>query len=193
MNKTLLPLLVLSLALAGCAGTAERRQKSIEANISVEDADNATISPAPLYTDDSSGEKIKMGAIWSSLAPQSVSLILAFDADSIDVNASRATPDFTGLNIMFGNKKYIYATSYPTEIDIRTYRTASSDVGAANRNIVVVPYTVFKKMMASKDCRLKISSRTGDRNVRFSVERFPDNSVTAIFFLRIFMNNIGDI
>lgn len=191
MIRSPLLLMIFSCVLAGCAGTASYYSKTARTGVSIEEADKSLVSPALLYTVEASEEKIRMGAIWSSLMPENVSLVLAFESDSDD--AALSTQSFNGMDITFDGRKYSYVTRYPTEIDIRSYAATSGHVTAANRNIVVVPYAVFKKMMAAKDCRLRISTGSGDKNVQFSVERFPDDSVTAIFFLRLFMNNIGDL
>lgn len=186
MLRNLLLVFFIVLATANCCGIKDKQPKSAE------DADKASISPSPLLSENAVDEKIRMGAVWSSLRPKTVSLILVFDSRSPALNGTNDQDSyergFAAVDIAVDGMKYSYPVGYPTDIDIISYPAGSSPLLPTRRNILAIPFSLLEKMMNAKDCRLKIYTYSGHVDILFSTEKFPDDNVTAIVFFKRFLD-----
>jgi hypothetical protein len=118
--------------------------------------DNATVievSPNSLYDPGSAwGTPLQLGARWSSAAPNSVALILAYNS-----NVSGGMPAYlglTGLDINIDGSISSYAAAQPTDLSSSSYNTVSHTIYTSSKNAVVIPYSVLQRMVTAKNCRL---------------------------------------
>lgn len=157
--------------------------------------DNATVievSPNSLYDSGSAwGTPLQLGARWSSAAPNSVALILAYNS-----NVSSGAPAYlglTGLDINIDGAISSYSAGQSTDLTSSAYNTVSHTIYTSSKNAVAIPYSVLQRMVAAKDCRLRIHTSKGYQDVNFSTEHIPGGKATAIVSIKEFMAKVAAV
>ena len=157
--------------------------------------DNATVievSPNSLYDPGSAwGTPLQLGARWSSAAPDSVALILAYNS-----NVSSGAPAYLGLGdlgINIDGTISSYSAGQPTDLSSSGYNTVSHTIYTSSKNAVVIPYSVLQRMVAAKDCRLRIHTSKGYQDINFSTEHIPGGKATAIVTIKEFMAKVAAV
>jgi len=157
--------------------------------------DNATVievSPNSLYDPGSAwGTPLQLGARWSSAAPNSVALILAYNS-----NVSSGTPAYlslTGLDINIDGAISSYSAGQSTDLSSSAYNNVSNTIYTSSKNAVVIPYSVLQSMVAAKDCRLRIHTSKGYQDILFSTEHIPGGKETAIVSIKEFMTKVAPV
>lgn len=187
--------LIICLSLTGCADMADTASRM--ANIGVVEQEKSTfdgasiikMSPANLYREGAMmGVPFKLGARWNSKAPDQVALILSYQSD-VSVGSS-AYVGFSGLSVNIDGKISSYRVNAPTSLDNSGYNTVSRTIYTESANAVVIPLVELKRMLAARDCRLRIETNKGYQDAQFSIERIPGGQATAIIPLREFMGRI---
>ena len=155
--------------------------------------DNATVievSPNSLYDPGSAwGTPLQLGARWSSAAPNSVALILAYNS-----NVSGGMPAYlglTGLDINIDGSISSYAAAQPTDLSSSSYNTVSHTIYTSSKNAVVIPYSVLQRMVTAKNCRLRLHTSKGYQDADFSTEHIPGGKATAKVSIKEFMGKVA--
>lgn len=194
MTKKLLLVVAAVLAISGCA-TMDKMAGMGVVTQKTSTFDNATVievSPNSLYDKGSAwGTPLQLGARWSSAAPNSVALILAFNS-----NVSSAGPAYLGLSDLEVNIDGVissYSAGQPTDLSSSGYNTVSHTIYTSSKNAVVIPYSVLQRMVAAKDCRLRIHTSKGYQDINFSTEHIPGGKATAIVTIKEFMVKVAAV
>lgn len=157
--------------------------------------DNSTVievSPNSLYDPASKwGTPLQLGARWSSASPDSVALLLAYDSDV--ANANPAYLNLTGLDINIDGAMSSYQAAQPTNLSSGAYNTVSRTIYTSSENAVVVPYSVLQRMVAAKNCRIRIHTGSGNQDADFSADHIPGGKATAITSIRTFMAKVAAV
>lgn len=185
---------VLGTTTAGCAGVADGMSALAGLGVVSEEKatfDGATIvkaSPAFLYSGDAwAGVPVQLGARWNDKSPQWVELVLAYRSD---VARGTAYLSFQGLGINVDGQISHHDVVGPTMHDSSSYNTVSRTIYTQSTNSVPIPLSLFRKMLAAKDCRLRISTSRGYVDSQFSAERIPGGQPTALLSLREFLARV---
>jgi hypothetical protein len=157
--------------------------------------DNATIitaSPTFLYAGGSWGSNnVKLGARWSSASPDSVALVLAYD--STVSGAGGAYMSLTGIDINVDGEISSHAAAGSTKLDSSSYNTVTKTIYTSSENVVVIPYALLERMVADKDCRIRIHTSKGYEDAQFSLERIPGGQGTAILAIKKLMAKVAAV
>lgn len=197
MKKMLLASAIASsLLVQGCAGMADAMNKAAgvgQISQEVSTFDNATIinlSPAHLYGGDGMmGNGFKLGARWNSNIPDSAVLVLS---QSSSVSAgSGAYTNFSGISINIDGDQKRFNVSGPTDHTSSSYNTVSKTIYTQSTASVIVPLALVEKMVAAKDCRIRIHSGNGYEDSLFHVERIPGGQATAIIAFREYLAKVN--
>ena len=155
--------------------------------------DNATVievSPNSLYDPGSAwGTPLQLGARWSSAAPDSVALVLSYNS-----NVSSGASAYLGLSdldINIDGAISSYSAGQSTDLSSSGYNTVSHTIYTSSKNAVVIPYSVLQRMVAAKDCRLRIHTSKGYQDIKFSTEHIPGGKATAIVTIKEFMAKVA--
>jgi hypothetical protein len=182
-------------ALSGCAGMADATSKMAGLGIVTQEKstfDGATIvevSPNWLYDPNGSlGNSVKLGARWSSNAPEYVALVLSYSSNTSGYGA--AYIGLSGIDINIDGDIKSFSSNKPTNLDSSGYNSVSRTIYTESKNTVVIPYSTLERMVAAKDCRLRIHTSKGYEDARFSIERIPGGQGTAILSIREFMEKV---
>jgi hypothetical protein len=135
------------------------------------------------------GTPLQLGARWSSAAPNSVALILAYNS-----NVSGGMPAYlglTGLDINIDGSISSYAAAQPTDLSSSSYNTVSHTIYTSSKNAVVIPYSVLQRMVTAKNCRLRLHTSKGYQDADFSTEHIPGGKATAKVSIKEFMGKVA--
>ncbi len=194
--KLSLPL-VTAFAISGCASMADGMSKAAGLGVVKQETsafDNATVitaSPTFLYAKGSWGNSVKLGARWSSAAPDSVALILAHDSNTSgygDVYLG-----LTGIDINVDGDISSHASAGSTDLDSSGYNTVSKTIYTSSKNTVIIPYALLERMVAAQDCRIRIHTSKGYEDAQFSLERIPGGQGTAILAIKELMTKVAAV
>lgn len=184
--------------LSGCASMADSVSKMSGLGVVTEEAstfDGATVidvSPTWLYDPEGSfGNQVKLGARWSSKAPDYVALVMSYNADTRGYSATYMS--ISGIDINVDGEITSYSTRNSTKLDSGSYNTVTRTIYTESRNTVVIPYAMLEEMVFANDCRLRIHTSKGYEDARFSIERIPGGQGTAILSIQEFMARIEPI
>jgi len=184
--------------LSGCAGMADSVSKMSGLGVVNEETstfDKATVidvSPTWLYDPEGSfGNQVKLGARWSSKAPDYVALVMSYNADTSGYGATYMS--ISGIDINVDGEITSYSTRHSTKLDSGGYNTVTRTIYTESRNTVVIPYAMLEEMVFANDCRLRIHTSEGYEDARFSIERIPGGQGTAILSIQEFMARIEPI
>lgn len=175
------------LVLCGCAAMNELGATGAVSQ-HVSKVDHATIietSPSALYDPGAArGTPMRLGAQWTSDAPQAVTLVLSYQST---VSSDAPTvPNFNALQISIDGQMSSFPASKPSDLSSGFDNSMSHTIHISSRGEVLIPYAVLQRMVAAKDCWL----RAGDRDAKFSTEHLPDGKPTAIVSIRAFMTKV---
>ncbi|MGN6739135.1 hypothetical protein [Dyella sp.] len=154
----------------------------------VSKVDHATIietSPSALYDPGAvRGTPLRLGAQWTSDAPQSVTLVLSYQ--SMVSSDDPTVPNFNALQISIDGQMSSFPASKPSDLSSGFDNSMSHTIHISSRGEVSIPYAVLQRMVAAKDCWLRV----GDQDARFSTDHLPDGKPTAIVSIREFMTKV---
>jgi hypothetical protein len=195
MSTRIIGTLLACALVTGCAGMADATAKF--ANVGVIEQEKSTfdganlikMTPAFLYREGATfGVPYKLGAQWNSKAPDQVALVLSHQSN-ISAGGS-AFVAFNSLSINIDGSITTYRTTAPTSNDSSSYNTVTRTIYTASTNSVVLPLSELRKMLAARDCRIRIESSKGYEDAQFTIERIPGGQATAIVPLREFIAKI---
>lgn len=175
------------LALCGCTAVDRLAGMGVVSQ-RVSAPDHATIvevTPNALYDPGNTrGAPLRLGARWTSDAPQSVTLVLSYQST---VSSDAPTvPRFDALQIGIDGQVSSFPASKPADLSSGFDNSMSHTMYASSRGEVTIPYAILQQMVAARDCWL----RAGDQDVKFSTEHLPDGKATAIVSIRKFMAKV---
>jgi len=152
---------------------------------------NVSVSPMPLWAPGSWGNQVQLGAIWTSSAPDSVALEMSFRSN---VNAAgSAYASLSGMDIKVDGELTKWRTGAPTSLNSSAYNTVSKTIYTSSSNAVVIPYALLQRMVAAKDCRLRIYIGSSYEDAQFNLERIPGGQPTALLSIRKFMVKVDSM
>ncbi|GLS27719.1 hypothetical protein [Marinibactrum halimedae] len=182
--------------LISCAGMADSMSKLSGLGVVSKEKstfDGATlikVSPTFLYDPESTwGNQVKLGARWSSKAPEYVALVLSYSSDV--ASAKSAYLSLTGIDINTDGNIESFKSGKSTNLDSGGYNTVSKTIYTESTNSVVVPYSLLQQMVSAEDCRVRIHTSKGYEEAIFSKERIPGGQGTAILSIREFIAEIN--
>lgn len=197
LNSKIVLALSVAFAISGCASMVDSMDKAAGLGVVKQETssfDNATIvsaSPTFLHAKDSWGSSVKLGARWSSAAPGVVALVLAYDSD---ISApSRAYLGLTGIDINVDGDISSHKASGSTALDSSDYNTVSKTIYTSSKNAVMIPYALLERMVAAKDCRVRIHTSKGYEDAEFSIERTRGGQGTAILAIKEMMAKVSAV
>jgi hypothetical protein len=190
--------LVAALTLSGCASMADASAKVAGLGIVTQEKstfDNATIvevSPNWLYDPNGSwGNGVKLGARWTSKAPELAALVLSYSSNTMGNNPVYV--GLKGIDVNIDGSISTFSAGKPTNLDSGAYNTVSRTIYTQSENTVVLPYAILMQMVTAKDCRLRIHTSKGHEDALFSTERIPGGQGTAILSFREFVKKVDEI
>jgi len=198
MNNRIIAMTVsaIFLFLSGCAGMADATSRMAGLGVVSEEQstfDNARIikvSPTFLYDPDGSwGNSVKLGARWSSNAPDYVVLVLSHSSDTS--GGGDVYVNLSGIDINVDGDIQSFESGSLTDHDSSDYNTVTNTIYTESNNSVVIPMSVLRSMVSSSDCRVRIHTSAGYEDAVFSIERMPGGQGTAILSIREFLSAIG--
>lgn len=175
------------LALCGCTamnelgatGAVSQHASTVKHATIIETAPSALYDPGAAR-----GTPMRLGAHWTSDAPQSVTLVLSYQST---VSSDAPTvPRFDAMQISIDGQMSSFPASEPSDLSSGFDNSMSHTTYASSRGEVSIPYAVLQRMVAAKDCWL----RAGDQDAGFSTEHLPDGKPTAIVSIREFMTKV---
>ena len=148
------------LALGGCTAMDRLAGKGVVSQ-SVSTRDQATrieVSPNALYDPGSApGTPLQLGARWTSDAPQSVALVLAYQSK---VSSDRPiVPNFDALQISIDGQVSSFPASKPNDISSGLDNPVAHTQYMSSRAEVQIPYALLQRMVTAKDCWLRADRR----------------------------------
>jgi len=186
---------LLVVLLNGCAGMADGMSQLAGIGVVEEEKstfDGATIikmSPAFLYREGAwLGVPVKLGARWTSKAPDHVAMILFYGSST--ASGSSAYVNFSGLDINVDGRISEHKSAGMTSHDSSGYNTVARTIYTESQNAVVIPFDMLEQMLAAKDTRLRIHTSKGYEDVQFSIERIPGGQSTAILHFKDFLSRV---
>lgn len=201
MFKKLMAVLFMSIALptlSACTSMADATSKIAGLGVVSQETstfDGSTIvevSPTWLYDPDGSyGNRVKLGARWSSNAPNYVALILSYGSNTY--GSSAVYMNLTGIDINMDGDIKSFSSEKPTRLDSSGYNTVTKTIYTESKNSVVMPYQTLERLVAAKDSRLRIHTSSGYEDARFSIERIPGGQGTAILSIREFIDKVRSV
>lgn len=149
-----------------------------------------SVSPTWLASDEKSwgANSVKLGARWSSNAPEFVALIMQYSS-----NTSGYSDTYLGLeskDINLEGEITSFEASRPTDLDNSAYNSASRTIYTSSTNTVVLPMNLLQKMVSSSDCRIRIHTSEGYEDSIFSLERTGGGARTALLAIQEFLQTI---
>ena len=199
MNVKFSTALIAAFSVSGCASMADSMSQFAGLGVVKQETstfDNATIitaSPTFLYAKGGAwgSNSVKLGARWSSASPDSVALILAYDSNVSGYGS--AYLGLTGIDINVDGDISSHAAGGSTSLDSSGYNTVSKTIYTSSKNAVVIPYALLERMVAAKDCRLRVHTSKGYEDAQFSVERIPGGQGTAILAIKELMAKVAAV
>lgn len=185
---------VSAVVLAGCAGMADTASKIAGLGVvskqrsTFDDSTIVQVTPTWLYAKGSWGNRVKLGARWSSASPDVAALVLSYDSST-----SGAGPMYVGLSgidVNIDGAITSYSANSSTDLGSSNYNTVSKTIYTQSSNAVVIPYSILQSMVSAKDCRLRIHTSKGYEDAEFSIERIPGGQGTAILSIREFIAEV---
>jgi hypothetical protein len=183
-----------AIGLTGCAAMTDTMSAAAGMGVVRQEHstfDNATVitvSPMPLWAKGSWGNAVQLGAHWSSASPDYVALEMSYRSN---VNAgSNMYTDLSGMDINVDGEITHWQTGAPTQLSSSNYNAVSHTIYTGSNNSVVIPYALLQRMVAAKDCRLRIHTDEGYEDAQFNIERIPGGQATAIHSIRKFMAQV---
>lgn len=191
ITKALLTSVVISATLAllaGCAGMADAGSAfsglgRISEKKSTYDGKRViTVSPAPLYDPNGGwmGVPFFLGAEWNESYPDTVGLVLQYKSST---SASNIYISFRSLKINVNGKTYTFDSRGNTNYSSGTYNSVSKRIYTESESVIPIPYELFKQMMNSSNCTLRIGSSEGYVDALFSQDRIPGGQGTAKHYM----------
>lgn len=182
------------LALCGCAAMDKIAGMGIVSQ-NVSTFDNATVievSPNSLYDPGSSwGTSLQLGARWISSEPNLVALVMAYNSDVMA--GSAAYIQFSGMEINVDGQISGFSTGQPTSMESGAYNTVSHTIYTSSTSEILIPYSLLQRMVAAKDCRIRIQTGSGYQDAVFSTAYIPGGKATAITSIREFMARVDAV
>src|SRR4051812_46676895 len=126
-TSTLIPVVLLTTLICGCASMAD--STSALAGLGVvskkqstfDNSTNVQVSPTWLYAKGSWGNRVKLGARWSSAAPDQAALELSYGSDIS--SGAPAYLSLTGIELNIDGRMSSYTAGAPTNLDSSSYNT----------------------------------------------------------------------
>lgn len=183
-----------AIGLSGCASMTDAMSTAAGMGVvhqehsTFDDSTAVTVSPMPLWAKGSWGNAVRLGARWTSAAPDYVALEMSYQSN---VNAgSNAFTSLSGMDINVDGEITHWKAGTSTDLSNSAYNTVSRTIYTASKNDIVIPYALLQKMVAAKDCRLRIHTGEGYEDAQFNIERIPGGQATAIHSIREFMAKV---
>jgi hypothetical protein len=172
--------------LAGCAGMADAGSafsglgRISETKSTYDGKRVITVSPAPLYDPNGGwmGVPFFLGAEWNEAYPDTVGLVLQYKSST-----SASYISFRSLKINVDGKTYTFDSSGNTNYSSGTYNSVSKRIYTESESVIPIPYDLFKQMMSSSNCTLRIGSSQGYVDALFSQDRIPGGQGTAKHYM----------
>lgn len=180
------------LAISGCTAMDKLAGLGVvsEHTSTFDSATVVEVSPNSLYDPGSAwGTPLQLGARWSSAAPNSVALILAYNSNISSANSAYLS--LTGLDLNIDGEISSYAAGQTTDLGGSSYNTVSHTIYTFSSNAVVIPYSVLQRMVAARSCRIRIHTGKGYQDADFTTEHIPGGKATAIVSIREFMAKVA--
>lgn len=130
---------------------------------------------------------LRLGARWTSDAPQSVTLVLSYQST---VSSDAPTvQSFESLDISIDGRVSSFPTRKRSDTSSGLYNSVSHTISTSSRGEVLIPYALLRRMVAAKDCWLRAEGG-GYQDAKFSTEHLPDGKAMAIVSIRKFMAKV---
>lgn len=186
-----------TLGLAGCTTLTDTMSAAAGMGVvqqehsTFDDATIVRVSPMPLWAKGSWGNAVQLGAFWTSKVPDSVALQMSY-ASNIR-SAGQPYTSLTGLDINIDGEITQWRPGAPTQLSSSGYNSVTHTIYTASTNDVVIPYALLQRMVAAKDCRLRIHTGEGYEDAQFNLERIPGGQATALVSIRKFMAKVDAV
>lgn len=191
-NKLFFAMVISVLILGGCQSMTDSMTKwSGQGRISTEHSDfngstSIKITPAMLTTGEYTN-RVKLGAVWNSSAPDSVYLEMAYGSDSTQ---STSFISLRSLEVKTDGKYKLFKASGLTDHSRSDFNNVTNAIYTESKNGVIVPLALFKKMMSDPECKLKVTTSSGYEEARFGLERNKHGAPMAKVFMKDFLAQV---
>ena len=128
-----------------------------------------TMSPAVVMaTSTSTQAGTLLGARWSNKTPNTVYLILEHNSQVLSRNTYS---NINSLAINVDGKIYRYKCTTLTDHSSGGYNSVTKTIYTNSRNVVAVPLSLVKRMVAANRCMLQVHTSTGVHEQNFAKEK----------------------
>ena len=198
MRKTLIAgFCATALAMSGCASTADMFDSMAGiGTISEKTAtfDGSTIlTLSPTFLTDNEGDialnQYKLGARWTSSAPDYVALVMNYDSQV----GGNAYTTFDGLSIRIHDETLRFDTDDPTHLSSSSYNSVTNTIYTESESTVLVPRSLIEEMVKAEDVRIRIHSSDGYEDALFNLERSSAGQGLAVVYFRKFLVRINQV
>lgn len=184
-------------SLSGCATVTDAMSAASgmgvisEQHNAFDDSTTVSVSAMPLWARGSWGNRVRLGALWTSRSPDLVALQMSYGSDVR--SAGNAYASLTGMDINVDGDITHWRAGTSTNLDSSQYNTVSKTIYTSSRNAVVIPYSLLQRMVTAKDCRLRIHVDGTYEDSQFSIARIPGGQATALVSIRKFMAKVDEL
>ncbi len=187
--------LLLSL-MVGCASMADSMNAFTgvgQVSKEISDFDGETIirmEPAFLYDGKTTLSLMStmMGGYWSSRNPDRVKVILK---NSSSTRYGDAYLSYESIDLNIDGEQLTIPVDGATKFDHSGYNTVSNTIHTESKNSVTMDLDTLQRMVAAKDCRVRINTGDGYEVAYFHIPRKPGGQSTAVIHYKEFLARVN--
>jgi hypothetical protein len=185
MKKVLVVLLTLTIF--GCAGVADSLDKAtgvaqLTSDLDFEGNYQAVVTPTYLNDGGTFNNTVHMGAYYNESVPESVVLSLLYSAST---NSSAIYTSIDSISIKIDGQVNSFDTN-GTDLKHDGWNTVSKSIFTESESTVVIPFSLFEKMITSKNCDLRIYTGDGYESADFTIERNTGQALAKLAFVKLY-------
>jgi len=185
MKKILI--LLLALTVIGCASVADSLDKATGVGQLTSSKDfegNYQVVVTPTYLNDGGmlNNSVRMGAYYNESMPDTVVLSMVYGSDT---NGRAIYTSIDGVSIKINGEVERFDT-YGTRLSHDGWNTISKSIFTESESTIAIPFELFKKMIAAKNCDLRIHTSSGYENADFTIERNSGQALAKLAFMKLY-------
>lgn len=184
MKKLLIAFLTITMF--GCSGIADSLDKAAgtgQLTSSTDFQGNYQVVVTPTYLNDGGtfNNAVHLGAYYNESIPDTIVLNLVYGSST---NAETIYTSLDGISIKIDGEVKRFDSGV-THLDHDGWNTISKSVFTQSESAVVIPFDVFEKMIAAKNCDLRIHTGNGYEDADFTIERNSGQALAKLAFVKL--------
>lgn len=131
---------------------------------------------------------IMIGYKWNQSKPELIQMNLTYNSQV----GGGAYTNFNGIDINIDGDIYEYETTSTTILSSSDYNSVSNTIYTSSRNAIVMPFSVFERMMGAENVRFRIYTSEGYEDQIFNI---AENGMSkyAKYYLPKYLIDINQI